>query len=151
MAFPKAGFLQRSAALIIDYILLQIVGGAVTYPLEQKFGLTTDEVLKQALSGTADLKQLMLFLLLYITLLTVLWGFYFTYFIGSAGQTPGKQLLGIRVVRADGKPVDYKTAFTRFIGCTVSSGLFFLGFVWMLFDANSQAWHDKTAHTFVVK
>ena len=151
MDFPKAGFLQRLVALTVDCVLLQIVGGAVTYPLDQKFGLTTDETLKQILAGTADLKQIMIFILLYTTLLTVLWGFYFTYFIGSTGQTPGKKLLGILVVRTDGKPMDYKTAFNRFIGYTVSSGVFFLGFVWALFDPNNQTWHDKAAHTIVVK
>lgn len=149
--FPKAGFLQRLAALAIDYVILQIAGEAITYPLEKKFGMKTDEVLDQILSGAIDLKQIMVFLLVYTTLLTILWGFYFTYFVGSTGQTLGKKALGIRVIRADEKPMDYKTAFNRFIGYTVSASVLFLGFAWALFDANKQAWHDKTAHTYVVK
>lgn len=151
MDSPKAGFLRRLAALTVDYVLLQIVGGAVTYPLDKKFGLTTDETLKQVLSGNADLRQIMIFLLLYTALLTILWGFYFTYFIGSTGQTPGKKLLGIMVVRTNGSPMDYKTAFNRFIGYTISGSVFLLGFAWALFDPNKQTWHDKMAQTIVVK
>ncbi|MBI4389586.1 MAG: RDD family protein [Nitrospinae bacterium] len=135
----------------IDCVLLDIVGGIVSYPLEKKFGLSTAELLEQLTSGGREVQQALTYILLYATLLTVLWGLYFTCFLGVDGQTPGKKLLGVRVVRVDGEPMDYKTAFNRFAGYSVSGSVFFLGFIWALFDRNQQTWHDKMAHTIVVR
>ncbi len=39
----------------------------------------------------------------------------------------------------------------RLIGYFVSSIVIWLGFLWILFDANKQGWHDKIAGTYVVK
>ncbi len=144
-----ASFFQRLVALTIDCVLLQIIGSVVTYPLERKLPLAGEDM-KQLLSGGVDLSQVLIALILYTTLLTVLWGFYFTYFIGTTGQTPGKKLMHIAVVRVDGQPLDFRTAFNRFVGYSFSS-IFFLGFIWALFDRNNQTWHDKMSHTLVVK
>jgi len=38
---------------------------------------------------------------------------YFTYLEGSKGQTIGKMITKIKVVREDGKPIDMNQAFTR--------------------------------------
>ena len=150
MDFPKASFFRRAVAIFIDCLLLDLVGEVVTYPLVKKFDLKFDEILAQLLSGSAELERISLFLLLYTGFLTLLWGFYFIYFTGSSGQTPGKKLLGIRVVRMDGKSMDYKTAVSRFVGYGFSA-IFLLGFLWALFDKNRQTWHDKMANTIVVR
>ena len=145
-----ASIFRRSTAFFVDCILLELIGEAITFPLTRKFDFKSDEIIEQILSGSADLERILPYLLLYTSLLTILWGFYFTCLIGASGQTLGKKWLGIMVVRADGKPMDYKTAFNRFIGYSFSC-IFFLGFIWALFDKNRQAWHDKMAHTIVVK
>ena len=69
------------------------------------------------------------------------------------GLTPGKWMLGICVVRQDtGVPVGFwRMALRQVIGQWVSAIVCYLGFIWALFDANRQGWHDKIAKTLVVR
>lgn len=74
------------------------------------------------------------------------------YFIVSwarSGQTIGKALTGMRVVRADGYPLGYGKAFVRYVGYIISALVFSLGFLWIGFDSRRQGWHDKIAGTLV--
>jgi uncharacterized RDD family membrane protein YckC len=66
-----------------------------------------------------------------------------------AGQTPGKRLMGVRVVRSDGQRLHLGNAIRRELAY-VLSGLLFLGYLWILFDNRRQGWHDKLAGTIVV-
>jgi len=68
------------------------------------------------------------------------------------GLSPGKQLLGLQVVRQQtGAIPGFGTMFVREIVGRFLSGLVFgLGYLWALFDKNAQAWHDKLAGTVVV-
>jgi hypothetical protein len=77
---------------------------------------------------------------------------YFTAFLALwNGQTPGKRLLGIQVIRLDGKPIGWWLAFERFGGyaASVSTGL--LGFAQILWDRNRQGIHDKIVETVVIR
>lgn len=67
------------------------------------------------------------------------------------GQTVGKRLLGVRVVRLDGEPVTWWVAFERTGG--YAAGLFtgLLGFAQVWWDANRQAIHDRIVGTVVVR
>jgi len=75
---------------------------------------------------------------------------YFTWFHGSVGQTPGKMLLGLRVVQATGEPMTFGLAFLRWVGYLISKLVVYLGFIWIAFDHRKQGWHDKIAGTIVV-
>lgn len=78
--------------------------------------------------------------------------FNWIFFYVQQGQSFGKTFIGLRVVRIDGAPIDYKTALLRhFVGYPISLLCFGLGFLWMLWDAKGQGWHDKLAKTIVVK
>lgn len=66
------------------------------------------------------------------------------------GRSPGKWLMGIRIVRADGKRLSMGTALLRYVAYALSGFFFSLGYLWMLWDANRQTWHDKVAKTYVV-
>ena len=78
---------------------------------------------------------------------------YFIYFIGKNGQTWGKKWVGIKVVNIETNlPPGYLNAFLReIIFKLISSIVFMLGYLWMLKDEKKQTWHDKLAHTVVVK
>ena len=79
------------------------------------------------------------------------------------GQTWGKQLLSIRVVRDSGAPVDLGTALLREVVAklVILSALGFVPIVgsfaslvwylWPLWDDSNRAPHDMIAHTHVVK
>jgi uncharacterized RDD family membrane protein YckC len=67
------------------------------------------------------------------------------------GTTVGGIVFDLHVVRLDGRPLDWETAIVRALGCFLSLFVVFLGFIWIAFDHNNQAWHDKIAGTVVVR
>ena len=71
-------------------------------------------------------------------------------FLSFAGQTPGKALMGIRVVPLRGGKVSLWRASLRYIGYYLSGVLFGLGFFWILIDDRRLAWHDKLARTCMI-
>jgi len=79
--------------------------------------------------------------------------FYYIYFTGSKGQTLGKKAVKIKVVKeSDNSVPGYGTAFLReIVGKFVSSLVFSLGYFWVIWDSKKQGWHDKIAHTIVIK
>lgn len=79
-------------------------------------------------------------------------GLYFTFFLGYwRGRTPGKRLLGVRVVRLDGRPLGFWVAFERFGGYAASLFTGLEGFARILWDRNRQALEDKLAETVVIR
>jgi uncharacterized RDD family membrane protein YckC len=78
---------------------------------------------------------------LYFTLFPTLW----------RGRTPGKRLLGVRIVRLDGKPLGWWAALNRFGGYAASIFTGLLGFFEMFWDDNRQALQDRIASTVVVR
>ncbi|MCI0339244.1 MAG: RDD family protein [Acidobacteria bacterium] len=78
--------------------------------------------------------------------------FNWVYSYAHDGQSFGKTFIGLRVVRLDGRPIDFKTAMLRHvIGYPLSAFFLGLGILWMFWDAKQQGWHDKLANTIVVK
>jgi uncharacterized RDD family membrane protein YckC len=78
------------------------------------------------------------------------------------GQTLGKQVAGIRVVRDDAEPVGYgravlrewiaKTLVFELAGAIVSGGIIpLLDYIWPLWDERNQALHDHLAATTVLR
>ncbi|MBK8023057.1 MAG: RDD family protein [Chloroflexi bacterium] len=65
------------------------------------------------------------------------------------GQTPGKMLMRIRVIKVDGSPISDSEAVLRYIGYILNSVLL-IGWFLMLIDEKRQGWHDKLANTYVV-
>lgn len=76
------------------------------------------------------------------------------YFVGFWwwwGQTLGKMLLGIKVIRSDNSPLTLGYALLRYGGCIVCCFTLFVGFIWLAFDSHRQGLHDKIADTYVIK
>ena len=122
---PRAGFWRRFGAVLIDGIIL-----TVAYA-----------ILRRILGpGSADA--------IYVALSLA----YFTVLEGrSDGQTLGKRALGIRVLDfGGGEAIGYGRAAIRYVGRIVSSLVFALGYLWMLWDREKQTWHDKFANSVVV-
>ena len=66
------------------------------------------------------------------------------------GTTIGGIVCGLRVVRLDGRAIDWPTAIARALGAFLSMAAAGLGFIWVVFDSERQSWHDKIAGTVVV-
>lgn len=67
------------------------------------------------------------------------------------GSTIGGIVFDLKVIRLDGRPIDWETAIVRALGCFLSLAVAGLGFFWIAFDHDKQAWHDKIAGTVVVR
>ena len=67
------------------------------------------------------------------------------------GATVGGIVFDMQVVRLDGRQIDWVTAFVRALSCFLSLAPAGLGFIWIAFDGEKQAWHDKIAGTVVVR
>ena len=123
-AMPRAGFWVRMGALFLDVLL---VGFATS--LLHTFGdhhlLGDFHIVVLAIYGA------------------VMWKL--------RGTTVGGIVFDLHVVRLDGRPLDWETAIVRALGCFLSLAVVFLGFIWIGFDDNRQAWHDKIAGTVVVR
>lgn len=79
-------------------------------------------------------------------------GLYFTFFLGWwKGRTPGKRLLGVRVVRLDGRPLGYWVSFERYGGYAASLFTGLEGFARIFWDPNRQTLEDRLAGTVVVR
>ena len=95
---------------------------------------------------------------------------YLTLFIGyliwwlivlGRGQTPGKQLLGIYVIKDNGEPSGWGYTFLRefvvkgllfgFLALLTLSIAGFLNLLWPFWDRDRQALHDKIVGTLVVQ
>jgi uncharacterized RDD family membrane protein YckC len=67
------------------------------------------------------------------------------------GTTIGGIVCNLQVARLDGRPLDWATSIVRALGCLLSMVAAGLGFFWIAFDPEKQAWHDKIAGTVVVR
>ncbi len=66
------------------------------------------------------------------------------------GQTLGKMVFGMRVVKKNGRRISVLDALLRNVLGYMISQIFLLGYIWAFADREKQAWHDKMAGTVVV-
>lgn len=130
----------RCSAFLLDYILT-LLAPALTLVLAVY-------IKRRGASQTAATAVVVIG---YLTTAFVIF-FNYIHFYLRRGQSFGKRFIGVRVVRIDGRPIDYQTAVLRHIvGYPLSLLFFGLGIVWVLWDRRRQGWHDKLAKTVVVR
>ena len=73
--------------------------------------------------------------------------------LGRTGQTPGRRMMGIKVVdKTTGQPIGGGRAFGRYLFAGFISGqICYLGYLWMLWDAQKRTWHDMVVSSIVVR
>lgn len=145
------GFWRRFFAFLIDQMILYFVSLILFLIGLLALGLKGD-VLTRVLSSPEEVTHGMGFFgLLYLAASLLAGMTYFTWFHGVGGRTPGKMLLGLRVIQASGDPLTPGIAFLRWVGYLISGPVFCLGFLWIAFDGRKQGWHDKIAATIVIR
>jgi signal peptidase I len=129
-SYLKGTFWERLVAVIIDELILIIPG------------LILVAILISVIPGAGDLGQLV------FSLIGVI---YNVWLINSKWATWGKKIMKLKVVNmAYEKPSLGKIVIRESIGKWLSS-LLNLGYLWMIIDKKSQTFHDKMAHTFIIK
>jgi uncharacterized RDD family membrane protein YckC len=108
-------------------------------------------MLALALTGGAlDVRRLPDKLLVQALLLAVT-GAYFVISWRRGGQTIGMRAWRLRVVSADGNPLETRQALVRFGVSLISLAAVGIGFLWALFDSQNRTWHDVAAGTVMVR
>jgi uncharacterized RDD family membrane protein YckC len=151
---PLASWGSRLAAYLIDYLILLIPIGILGVLI---VGALVDDDSSWgawALSGILWALVSALVFLFYAPLLMMREG-------ARNGQTLGKQMLGIRVVRDTGQPMGFGWAALREVvvknlAVSVASAIipiipWFLNYFWPLWDGENRALHDMACSTHVVK
>jgi uncharacterized RDD family membrane protein YckC len=131
---PYASWISRVGATLLDAIIvfvplivLVIIGAAIGH------GVGTVIVILAYIAGVVF----------------SLWNQVFRQ--GTTGQTLGKQVVGIKLIREqDGQPVGPGMAFVRGIAHILDSIPCDIGFLWPLWDAKNQTFADKVCSTVVV-
>jgi uncharacterized RDD family membrane protein YckC len=137
VAEEPAGFALRFGALLFDLLVTMIAWMVFTFVLS--YLSKKSVVSSNSMLASVYAVALGLFALNFVVL------------AGRTGQTLGKRIIGIRIVRDNGLPFSLGVAVTRHIAGYLLSALgAFLGFAWILWDRKQQGWHDKLAHTHVI-
>lgn len=130
-----AGFGSRFIGYVVDSIFLGLVAlvGGLSY------GIVAN------LDNAAILNAIS-------SILALLTPCYYVAFWALAGATPGKIMLGMRIVGPSGdiNGIGWGRAILRLFGYVVSSFFFYLGYIWIAFDSEHRGWHDRIAGTHVV-
>jgi len=76
---------------------------------------------------------------------------YFAGMWGWKGTTVGGIVLGLKVVRTDGTPMNFLAGLVRALAAAFSIFVLFLGMLWIAWDKDKQGWHDRIAGTVVIR
>lgn len=132
-----AGFWVRFLAALVDGIIV----GCIEFPVDRIIGVDLNNL-------DFGLKSLASFAVSF----TVIF-FYFGWFYKNKGATPGKILMGLRVInKNNGKNLGYvRTFFRETLGKLCSGVIFFIGFLMAAFRSDKQALHDLIFDTQVLQ
>jgi uncharacterized RDD family membrane protein YckC len=133
----RAGFVSRLVAYVVDALLLALGLRTTQWLLE---GMARN---LRRLAPPIDLSAIVLaaWPLVIVAYLVAFWT--------TLGYTPGKWLVGLRVVSLGGGRVRFGQALLRVAGYALSALPCYLGFIWVL-GPQRRAWHDRLAGTEVV-
>lgn len=149
-----AGFVSRGMAMVVDLLILGTVwvaGGIAANFVARTSGLSQIVALLEGMfSWVTPLQQLVLSAGFSLFALLSLGLFYFTFFYTFGGATPGKYLLGLRVVRSDGHALSGAQAALRTVAYAASALPVYAGFLNVLLDDRRRAYHDLLTRTVVV-
>ena len=156
-ALEYAGFWIRSAAALIDFLIL-VAGLYILYcVISQSFFWIFPNV-PGAISKFGDiacgapLSAGVIWLAATILLALLVAGtVYFVACVAASGQTVGKVSMSIKIIRTDSSPLDLRYSFIRFLGSMLCVATLGIGFIMVAFDSHKQGMHDKMADTYVVK
>jgi uncharacterized RDD family membrane protein YckC len=140
-----AGFWVRLLARMMDAFLLALVNVIVRIPLTVMLGYGTnwraDAILLPAVMSLIGISA---------AVSIAIGVLYETYFVTTRGGTPGKLVLGLRIVRAGGEPVSANVAAARYFAQFLSTVTFLIGYLMAAFDPQKRALHDRICQTRVV-
>ncbi|MGB9587954.1 MAG: RDD family protein [Armatimonadota bacterium] len=146
LKFELAGLGSRFLAILIDSLVQ--AGALVVISLAMVgVGNITDIGIARIIPGS------WLFALLILLLFSTWTGYFLFFEVTRNGQTPGKKLLGIRVIRDTGHPVDFRSGLLRNVMRAVDAlpTMYGVGIISMFLSPQYRRLGDYAAGTLVVK
>ncbi len=142
----KVGFGIRWLAWLIDMALLWAASAALLFI----FAGTT-AIMDATSSGLVNFMT-SAFALLLVAVNFLLQFLYFGFFWSRSGQSLGMKMMNARVIRQNQEGLSFVRGGLRgTVGYYISSLVFWLGYLWALFDKDGETWHDKIFDTWVVR
>jgi len=157
---PLAGWGLRVGAVLLDYLMFFLVpsglsmAGYVQIIIKavQQANDCVDAGIPTSSCPNPDVSGGSVTLLLFGGALSLAALLFLCYREGTTGQTPGKRIAGIRLLREqDGSTLGFGLAFGRRLLHFLDSLACYLGWLWPLWDAKKQTFADKIVHTVVIK
>ncbi|HEU5243289.1 MAG TPA: RDD family protein [Gaiellaceae bacterium] len=135
-----AGVGSRCSSALIDYIFQTIILIALALVLSYGAGLSPGA---SAVSGAFFVVGFFL----------VFWGYDVAFEVLNSGQTPGKRMNGLRVVRESGAPVTFGTSAVRNVIRIIDllPGTYLVGITAILVTRRNQRIGDLAAGTLVIR
>ncbi|HLS60018.1 MAG TPA: RDD family protein [Virgibacillus sp.] len=133
-----AGFWMRGWAFIVDLLIVFSINGIILSPLK----LLNDGLPIQLSLWTIN--GIMAAIIFYL---------YFLFMTKKLGQTAGKMIFGLEVIRADEQPLQWSDLlFREVIGRFIYNTFFFLHFLYLMivFSNEKQGLHDVFGNTRVI-
>lgn len=137
-----AGFVTRLMAYLLDIVIvvaLIALGGWLF--------VLVDDFIESFFNADVEIISLSV---VFFALVPILIISYYVGFWSLTGRTPGKWVMGLRVIGSDGEPPRLGRSFIRLVGYVTSALAFWLGYLWVFVDNDRRAWHDHMARTWVV-
>jgi uncharacterized RDD family membrane protein YckC len=147
LQYDIAGIGSRGAAALIDSLIQGVVSAVFL------IALGGGAAVLRALSDESDLASSILVALMAIVVFGLTMGYYMLFEILWSGQTPGKRIVGVRVLRENGYPIRPVDAVIRNLVRIVDSLPFgyAVGVITMLLNARARRLGDFAAGTMVVR
>ncbi|MFA5055701.1 MAG: RDD family protein [Dehalococcoidia bacterium] len=112
------------------------------------------QISEKKLSCAGFTKRLLAFFIDTILLSFISWGgANVLYFIGMwawRGQTLGRMVFNVKIIKTNGEPIDLRAVIIRYLGYILCGLTLGLGFLLIIFDKRKQGLHDKLAETYVI-
>ncbi len=149
-----AGFVTRASALMLDIVLIVVavlvINALIGLPVAFFTGINLNNC-AQNTDPRASAKVICTTInLIWVGVALLASPLYFITLFTTTGQTIGKYVMGVRVVRLEGRAMTVKTSTVRWLGYFVSAIPLGLGFFWIIVDNRQQGFHDRLANTSVI-
>lgn len=145
-----AGLWVRMAAYFIDTMVLTSLVMVATTPWSEELAKIAEAAFAQLKAPAPDMAVVARWWLISVVIDLPMSFLYFVGFNTLRGATPGKQILGLRILDADGSRLTFGRAVIRHCGEWLSKLTFGIGFLLVAFTPKKRALHDLLARTQVV-
>jgi len=149
--YEMAGIGSRSMAALIDYLIIGVAMLLVYCAASTLLGVGLGATFSNEDVGAAGVYWILAVLVLVEFL--IFWGYFALFELVWNGQTPGKRVGKLRVIRRDGQPIHAGESMVRNLVRIVDflPGFYGIGLVTMFIDKDARRLGDLAAGTIVVR